>query len=291
MIVPFENSLDERLTIGQCVALACFLEATAPKPGNVHRGADFEDLTYPDLLVSGIVIGPILEAASHVGLGRTIFDAVRATRQVVGTNSNLGIILLLTPLGMVRRDLPLKSGVAAVLGALTAEDTRLVYDAIKHAKPGGLGKVDQADLSSEPPASLVDAMRLAMDRDLVARQYVSGFADVFCSVVPDLTDGVSSGLSLSQAIVHAHVQSMSRVPDTLIARKCGVEIAQQSARLATKVLDAGMPGSDEYYDRLLDLDFWLRSDGHRRNPGTTADLIAAGLFVGLRDGLIQPPYR
>jgi len=42
---------------------------------------------------------------------------------------------------------------------------------------------------------------------------------------------------------------------------------------------------------LADFDFWLRSDGHRRNPGTTADLIAAALFVLLRDGLIDPPYR
>jgi triphosphoribosyl-dephospho-CoA synthetase len=28
----------------------------------------------------------------------------------------------------------------------------------------------------------------------------------------------------------------------------------------------------------------LRADGHRRNPGATADLIAAALFVALREG-------
>jgi triphosphoribosyl-dephospho-CoA synthetase len=30
-----------------------------------------------------------------------------------------------------------------------------------------------------------------------------------------------------------------------------------------------------------ELDGFLRSEGHRRNPGTTADLIAATLFVKL----------
>ena len=37
---------------------------------------------------------------------------------------------------------------------------------------------------------------------------------------------------------------------------------------------------------LAEFDFWLRQDGHRRNPGTSADLVAAGLFVSLQDGKI-----
>jgi triphosphoribosyl-dephospho-CoA synthase len=61
--------------------------------------------------------------------------------------------------------------------------------------------------------------------------------------------------------------------------------------MAAGVLAAGSPGDDNYLRALSEFDFWLRSDGHRRNPGTTADLIAAGLFVVLRDELIEPPYR
>ena len=37
--------------------LATIMEATAPKPGNVHRGADFEDASYPDFVVAATVIG------------------------------------------------------------------------------------------------------------------------------------------------------------------------------------------------------------------------------------------
>ena len=68
-------------------------------------------------------------------------------------------------------------------------------------------------------------------------------------------------------------------------------MAERVSRLAEQVLDAGLPADEEYDAALADLDFFLRSDGNKRNPGTTADLIAAGLFAALRDGLIQPPYK
>ena len=94
---------------------------------------------------------------------------------------------------------------------------------------------------------------------------------------------------LLDAIVHVHLRMMSEFPDSLIGRKCGVAVAQRSAKLAATALAAGPPGSDAYYDALADLDFWLRSDGHRRNPGTSADLLAGGLFVLLREGIMNVP--
>ena len=41
---------------GVQATLACLWEATAPKPGNVYRGADFDDLTYADFITSAAVI-------------------------------------------------------------------------------------------------------------------------------------------------------------------------------------------------------------------------------------------
>ena len=75
--------------------------------------------------------------------------------------------------------------------------------------------------------------------------------------------------------------------DSLIARKCGPEIAAEARERAMSVIDAGSPGEASYEQALVDLDSWLRADGHRRNPGTTADLIAAGLFVLLREGRLH----
>jgi triphosphoribosyl-dephospho-CoA synthase len=280
------------LSVGQCATLACVLEAAAPKVGNVHRGADFDDLKFMDFLVSAAAVGPIIERAAEVGVGRTVLDAVEATRRLTGTNVNLGIALLLAPLAAVPRHVALNSGVAEVLERLTPDDSRLVYEAILLAQPGGLGSAAKLDVrSASPPALLLDAMAAAQDRDLVARQYVTRFSLVLGELAPTLAGGRQRGWSLTDAIIHKHVELIAHHGDSLIFRKCGSDIGRQASALAAGVLAAGGPGDDNYLWALSEFDFWLRSDGHRRNPGTTADLIAAGLFVALRDGLIEPPYR
>jgi triphosphoribosyl-dephospho-CoA synthase len=277
------------LSIAACVNLACLYEATAPKPGNVHRGADFEDLTYVDLLVSAAVIAPILDNAGQKPLGKTVLSAVKATQLAVNTNSNLGIVLLLTPLALAStRDAPITAGIGLVLDDLQPQDAADVYEAIRLAKPDGLGSRDEADVAEPPSISLVDAMRLAADRDLVARQYATDFAEVLGFVLPAITTALARGATLGQSIVEAHLRSMAEHPDSLIARKCGADLARQAADWAAEVLKQGTPGDETFRRALADFDFWLRSDGNRRNPGSTADLIAAALFVGLREGSIDP---
>jgi triphosphoribosyl-dephospho-CoA synthase len=280
------------LTIGQCATLACLLEATAPKVGNVHRGADFPDLTFTDFAVSAVLIGPAMEAASVTGVGRAVLDAIAATRERVTTNTNLGMVLLLAPLAAVPRDKPLLGGVDEVLAALSPEDCRLVYEAIRLAQPGGLGQVEQMDVHGPPPDDLIAAMRLAAGRDLVAGQYVDGFHLVLHEIAPRINRNVcQNGWTLTDTIIRIHLELLAQHEDSLIVRKSGREMAQRVSRLAEQVLDAGGPGDETYEAALADLDFYLRADGNKRNPGTTADLIAAALFVVLREGTIQPPFR
>ncbi len=278
------------LSIGQLASMACLMEVTAVKPGNVHRGADFEDATYFDFAASTIAIAPAFERAAIVGVGRTVLDAAQATRRVVETNTNLGTLLLLAPLAAVPRHESLREGVASVLKALTPDDARLVYEAIRTAQPGGMGQQAEADVAGDAPDDLLHAMRLASDRDLVARQYVNGFDEVFNLVVSSLEDGIQRGWSLEKSIVHAHLRLMAKCPDSLIARKCGDETARKASSMAARVLAAGELGDAAYERALGDLDFWMRSDHHRRNPGTSADLVAAGIFVVLREGVVRPPY-
>ncbi len=279
------------LTVAQCATLACLLEATAPKPGNVHRGADFEDLCFNDFLSSAVAIGPAMEAAREIGVGEAIYRGVRATQDLVGTNTNLGCVLLIAPLAAVDPEKSLVEGISSVLDQLTSEDAEQVYEAIRVASPGGIGKVDEMDVSTSAPASLIAAMKLAADRDLVAKQYTNDFNEVLNFVVPSLELGQSRGWSLTTSIIHTHVRLMSEFPDSLITRKCGSAIAQESSRLARHVLDSGEPEANSYQQALSDLDFWLRCDGHKRNPGTSADLIAAGLYAGLRERRFVSPYR
>jgi triphosphoribosyl-dephospho-CoA synthase len=277
---------------GQFATLACLLEAAAPKPGNVHRGADFEDLTFVDLSTSAVAVGAAIDRAAPTGrVGATALAAVAAMRAVCESNAYLGTILLISPLAHVPRARTLAAGLSDVLANLTAADSADVYEAIRISAAGALGKSAEYDIASAAPRDLLAAMRAAADRDLVARQFVNGYAEVFGEVVPLIESTRAAGHSLTSAIVHAHIAMMSRHPDSLIARKCGAEVAAHAAALAQKVVAAGAVDSENYMRALGSLDFWLRSDHHRRNPGTTADLIAAALFALLRDGRLPPPWR
>ena len=132
-------------------------------------------------------------------------------------------------------------------------------------------------------------MTEAKDRDRIAAQFSNAFADVFEKSLPWILEGRERFGDLMQGIVLAHVRMMAQYPDSLIARKCGMLVAEQSQTMARKALDSLAEGPEPFFAQVSNLDFWLRSDGHRRNPGTTADLIAAGLFVGLYNGDIRFP--
>ena len=284
-VSPPANS--QELSIGQCATQACLWEATAPKPGNVHPQASFPDTCYDDYVLSAQAIGPAMEAAVREGVGTTVWQAVEATRSVVSSNTNLGLILLLAPLASVPREEPLPSGVKDILKELTAADTERVYTAIERVQPGGIGSVDSLDIHQLPPENLVNAMKQARDRDLIARQYSDGFVDLFDLVYPWLQQGMATGWTLSDSIVRCHIACMASFPDSLIARKCGLSVAQESQRRAQAVLDQGSPTSPGYQQGIDELDHWLRADDQRRNPGTTADMVGAALFIGLRHGTID----
>ena len=202
--------------------------------GNVHRGADFDDLTFADFLASAVAIAPAMEAAP-ASRRRPDGAAMRSPPRgdVVATNTNLGIVLLLAPLAAVPRDEPLTTAQRPqVLARLTPDDCRLVYEAIRLAQPGGLGKVEEMDVADEPPADLLAAMHAAADRDLVARQYVDDFRLVLDEALPLLVAGRASGWSLTEAIIHTHLTLLARYGDSLIVRKCGSETAEQSSAMA-----------------------------------------------------------
>ena len=280
------------LTLGGCATLACIWEATAAKPGNVYRGADFDDLTYADFLTSATVIGPIIDRTPEQGVGATILAAVAATRAAVATNTNLGMVLLIAPLAAVPGGLPLSANIESILAALTHEDTCAVYEAIPLSQPGGMGEVAEADVHEPPPAGLTlrAAMAMAADRDLIARQYVNGFVEVF-RTADRIACHVADGQPLGEAIVIAFLELLAAEPDSLIARKGGVAAAQEVSQHAATILDSRRHGDDAFHAMRAEYDFWLRADGHRRNPGATADVIAAALFVLLREERLAWPVK
>ncbi len=277
------------MNLQDCIHTACLLEATARKPGNVHPGASFADLAYNDFVVSAAAVAPILARSAELGVGRAIRDAIRATAETAGHNTNLGIVLLLAPLAAVPAGQTLRTGISAILSNLNSRDAELAYQAIRTANPGGMGEVDDQDLTDAPTGTLLDVMRLASDRDQVANQYATDFEAVLEFGVPFLSACHDFSVNWEDSIVELYLRLMTKYPDSLIARKCGQGEADESASRAKSVLDSGWPQTSAGNAKLADFDSWLRAKNNQRNPGTTADLVTASLFAALRGTVIESP--
>jgi triphosphoribosyl-dephospho-CoA synthase len=261
------------------IQLACLWEANVAKPGNVHPGAAFADTCYDDFVLSAKAIGPVFEHAANKSVGQLALDAVRATNEAVGKNTNLGIILILAPLA--KAGSAERADVQQVLHSLTVDDACLVYEAIRLAQPGGLGQVQEADVRAMPTITLLEAMTLAAERDLIARQYANGYEQVYSLLLPTLEQHHPMD-DLHGAILETFMVGLAQLGDTLIGRKCGVSVMLEAQQRAQAVL-----ASSHRTDALVHFDAWLRADGNRRNPGTMADLLAATIHLALRRGTMN----
>jgi triphosphoribosyl-dephospho-CoA synthase len=261
--------------------LACLLEVSAPKPGNVSPGQHFHDTRYEDFLASAVAIGPALAAAGDRTLGGTVLAAVDATARWTRSNTNLGIILLLAPLARaaLRGGGSLRDGIREVLAGTTVADAAEVYAAIRRARPGGLGAAAAEDVAASPTVTLREAMALAAERDSVAREYTTGFDITFGIGTPALRAARSAGLDWSDAVVETYLRLLAAVPDTHIARKLGPAVAEAVSRRAREVEQAGGVRTEDGRRALAAFDGELRGPTNSHNPGTTADLTCAALFV------------
>ncbi|MET0760827.1 MAG: triphosphoribosyl-dephospho-CoA synthase [Thermoleophilaceae bacterium] len=267
--------------------LACVLEASAEKPGNITPSHDFDDTSYEDMLRTGIALGPELGLAGERGVGETVLAAVRASRGAAGANTNLGIALLLAPLAHAAlSDGPLRERLADVLRALTVDDARDAYAAIRLAGAGGLDEPVEHDVRDEPRVTLREAMAAAAQRDAVASEYVTDYAVTFELGLPALATALGEGLRPRDAIVELALRVLAAVPDTLIARKRGADAAGRVAAGARQVLAAGGVRNAGGRTALSEFDASLRRDGNAVNPGTTADLVTAVIFVALLEGVL-----
>jgi triphosphoribosyl-dephospho-CoA synthase len=266
--------------------LACLLEVSAAKPGNVSPDRHFHDTRYEDFLASAVAIGPALAQANTVTLGMTIRRAVEDTLRWTRSNTNLGIVLLLAPLARaaLREPGTLRDRVGRVLAETTVEDAVEVYAAIRQARPGGLGRSAAEDVASRPTVTLREAMGLAAERDVVAQEYVTTFARTFETGVPALLAARNDGLSWTDAAIDTYLALLESGPDTHIARKLGLAEAEAVSHRAREVRAAGGPRSPAGREALSTLDRELRDPRNRRNPGSTADLTCAALFVVILEG-------
>lgn len=284
------------IDVAVAAQLACLLEASAPKPGNVSPGRHFEDLRYEHFLASAAAIGEPLAGAGNRPVGETVWRAIEATSRWTSSNSNLGIVLLLAPIARATASVSgprSRHGLRAALGqeleGTTVEDARQVYRAIRLAAPGGLGRAEAQDVADEPDVTLLEAMILAADRDGIAREYATRYDRTFDTGVIALSGARSAGLSWDDSVVETFLVLLAGALDTHIVRRFGEVLAGEASSRARDVLSLGGVRSVEGRRAIEEMDRVLRADAHRGNPGTTADLTAAAAFVYLLTGGWETP--
>jgi triphosphoribosyl-dephospho-CoA synthase len=283
-------------SIAAAFIAACCDELEAPKPGNVHVYAPGHRMTVPQFEVSAVAAaGPLCAPGARVGT--RIRAAIAATVDAAGANTNLGIVLLCAPLAAAAESAlsalakgtgpDLRDSLIRVLDSLDVADAGDAFAAIVRASPAGLGRAEQHDVFAPPQVTLKQAMAEAADRDRVARQYATGFADVFDVGIPLHVAAAARRRDRKAATLAVYLGFLSRFPDSHIQRKHGAAAAAEVRRTAQK-FDAMLgnaensagPSDDflsgDFLAELLAWDDLLKAQG--LNPGTTADLTVATLF-------------
>ena len=275
--------------IADAFKAACVAELDALKPGNVHVFAAGHRMTVEQFVRSADAAAAPL-SMPRARVGRRILDAVEATVAAVGANTNLGIILLCAPLAAAAEADPpaLRPALAGILDGLDVDDASLAFRAILRAAPAGLGQVERNDVAQPATVTLKQAMADAADRDRVARQYVTGYADVFDIGLPLLAD--ARGWEPTSTVLAIYLGFLAAFPDSHIVRKYGTAIAEDVRNTAVKFRGRLQSSRDPAHmiDDLLAWDTDLKA--RNINPGTSADLTVATLFAH-RVATILPSTR
>lgn len=305
--------------VGRCASLAALLEVSAyPKPGNVHRIRDFPDTRYEHFLAGSVALGPAMRGLAVRGFdaaeGRIGWEDVEVGRLALmavkdslawqgGGNVNLGVALLFSPLaaagGAAIHDsrgieaAKLRDRLGEIVRHTTPDDAIHVYEAIRLAMTprtlGEAGELDVRDDASlerirEEGLTLLDVFHRCAGRDSICDEWISDFKITFEVGHPHLKRALGESGDVNSSVLDTFLSILARQPDSLIARKAGSERAAEVSERAGLILDEGGSSSERGLEMLWELDGELQGAGGELNPGTTADLTAASIFVALLEG-------
>lgn len=290
--------------VAKTAQIASVLEVSGyPKPGNVHRTHDFDDMFFEDFLISGVVIGDTMKEAAEMGLkyqkslqkieiGRLIKKAVCQTNEWIANNTNLGIVMLSTPLaaaaGMSNDLTQVKINVSRIMNATTSQDAVNLYDAINIADAGGMGEREDLDVGSdtarkellEKDINMFHVLDISAGWDMISYELTNRMPISFNTGFP-VFKRIKPVYGINRATVQTFLTILSMYPDTLISRKYGKRRAEDVSEEAKTLLDEGGILGDEGFGRITRFDKKLVKN--RLNPGTTADLTASSIMIALLD--------
>jgi triphosphoribosyl-dephospho-CoA synthase len=300
--------------VSRCHSLASLLEVSAyPKPGNIHRTRDSEDTVFEHFLAGSIATAPaIRELATRaykvknrdyceVSLGNAIIRAVEEMMKwQKGGNVHLGIILLHAPIAAAAGAIYNKKGIETgllrnkigeIIRCSQPEDSIKIYQAIRLAMTkrvlGTVKEMDVTDVSTngtiiKENITPLEVFGLCSERDDICSEWISNFEITFTEGYPFLSNLLYDGLKINEAVIKTFLYILSNHPDSLINRKSGKKVAKRVSSRAKKLLN--ISDKEEFNTEICRMDEELWENEGQLNPGTTADLVSAAIFVLLLTG-------
>ncbi len=280
--------------IARCAQLAMLLEVSAtPKPGNIDRDHNYTDTRFEHFLASAVGVYPVLEKAarSKSGVGALIHEAVAESAQwQKGGNTHFGAFILLIPLviaaGKCENKTCLKAQVQKVVKETIVEDAIDFYRAFSEArvkvKPVddlALGDAASLDKIRVQGLTLFKMMEISGSYDMIANEWVNNFQKTF-----ECAESIKTKIKkygINDAVVLTFIELLSGNKDTFIQTKFDSKKAEEVSMRAREILQKG--DIDDIRDEIHSFDEELLKEGI--NPGSTADIIIAGLFVALFEGM------
>jgi len=270
----------------QNAELALLLEvASTPKPGNVDREHEYPDLRFEQFVAGAVGAADGLAIAGDGGpVGEAFERAIAGMSDQRGGNTQFGAVLLVTPLAAAAADGPLTPETArAVAEATTVEDAVGFYSAFDYVDvavddppsemevPDVRRGSDAAAALREEGTTLYDVMVESAEIDGLAAEWTSGFPRTFETARK--IEGREGPVTDRAAAVF--LELLAEEVDTFVVTQHDVATAREVKRRAEAALDGeqSVHGlAEEFVDRGI-------------NPGTTADIVAGGVFIALERGL------
>ena len=299
--------------IARCVQLAMALEVSAtPKPGNIDRDHNYEDTQYEHFLASAVSVYPVMEnaAKSESGIGTLIKHAVcESVKWQSGGNTHFGAFILLVPLVMAAGNIlaqgkriftmeELISCAHDIVKDTDSMDAVEFYKSFRLAgvRVNGVDEFDMQDTGSigslqDRNITLYDLMRISKGYDLIANEWTGGFkrcarcGELLLHGMNNAAEDGDCGSNINNMIVYTFLKTLSENRDTFIQTKFDAQTADYVSERARGILSGFAKGSgfNARHPSIQKFDEELLQK--RINPGSTADIIIAGLFIALLGGM------
>ena len=273
-----------RIILKKQIKFVCDTEIKSLKPGNVHRYSEGHGMNLKDFLKSSLIISKCL-TKNNLDLGKKILISVNEIQNKIKKNTNLGIILMLSPIativqeeGVISKEELLKK-IKSLIKKQNIKNSIPIFKAISLTSPGGLGFSKKYDVNEPPNTNLYKAMEFAKKKDLIARQYCNGFEDIYKIGIPAYKKFYNKWGKVDWALTGVYLTFLKKFNDTHIVRNKGNKIATSVKKEAKKYYFFLKRNKNltKIKKKLLIFDKKLKSK--RINPGTTADLTVATLLL------------